>query len=171
MTEQIIGLVLRSFSFFCSRFFVSTPSTISFTSWEIVQAKREASLQFRILTSHTNTLLPSLLISQIPRIPSLRICLQMMYNSLMRQYFSQNRTKPVKLHRKMLEDIQLQFTGGLPSLCGFHSEGRKKQHLVTAIKNDTSMDEKKLQVCKFGERQSHRICFSSKKENLEATKF
>lgn len=117
MTEQIISLVLRSFSFFCSRFFVSTPSTISFTSWEIVQAKREASLQFRILTSHTNTLLPSLLISQIPRIPSLRICLQMMYNSLMRQYFSQNRTKPVKLHRKMLEDIQLQFTGGLPSLC------------------------------------------------------
>ena len=32
------------------------------------------------------------------------------------------------------------------SMCGFHSEGRKKQHLVTAIKNDTSMDEKKLQV-------------------------
>ena len=31
-------------------------------------------------------------------------------------------------------------------MCGFHSEGRKKQHLVTAIKNDTSMDEKKLQV-------------------------
>ena len=54
------------------------------------------------------------------------------------------------------------------SMCGFHSEGRKKQHLVTAIKNDTSMDEKKLQVFKFGERQSHRICFSSKKENLEA---
>ena len=28
-------------------------------------------------------------------------------------------------------------------MCGFHSEGRKKQHLVTTIKNDTSMDEKK----------------------------